>query len=102
MPVDDRILLGRITGASGIRGEVIVHSFAAEPSDVAAYGALTDKTGQRTFKLKVFSVLGIVDDHDVGRGTPFLKERNVKQQFDNIFRGLVAKIIFLFIHQLNK
>lgn len=47
------ILLGRITGAHGIRGEVIVHSFAAEPEDIAAYGPLSDEAGTRTFALKV-------------------------------------------------
>jgi 16S rRNA processing protein RimM len=47
------ILLGRITGAHGIRGEVVVHSFAAVPEDIAAYGPLSDKTGERSFVLKV-------------------------------------------------
>lgn len=49
----DAILLGRITGAHGIRGEVVVHSFAAVPEDIAAYGALSDKTGSRTFRLRI-------------------------------------------------
>lgn len=47
------ILLGRIVGAHGIRGDVLVHSFAADPGDIAAYGPLSDKTGTRTFKLRV-------------------------------------------------
>ena len=47
----DRILLGRITGAHGIRGDVLVHSYAADPADIASYGALSDAAGQRTFKL---------------------------------------------------
>lgn len=50
------ILLGRITGAHGIRGEVVVHSYAAVPDDIAAYGVLSDKAGTRTFKLKVVRV----------------------------------------------
>ena len=49
----DRILLGRIAEAHGIRGEVLVHSFAANPADIAAYGDLTDKSGARSFRLKV-------------------------------------------------
>ena len=49
----NRILLGRITAAHGIRGEVVVHSFAAEPSDIACYGALSDKAGARSFTLTV-------------------------------------------------
>ncbi len=47
------ILLGRITGAQGIRGEVVVHSFAATPEDVGSYGPLADAAGARSFKLKV-------------------------------------------------
>ena len=47
------ILLGRITGAQGIRGEVVVHSFAAAPEDIGAYGPLTDPAGTRSFKLEV-------------------------------------------------
>lgn len=36
----DLIVLGRIVAAHGIRGEVAVKSFAAEPEDIAAYGPL--------------------------------------------------------------
>lgn len=46
-----RILLGRIVGAHGIRGEVVIHSYAAVPEDIGAYGPLSDKTGAKTFKL---------------------------------------------------
>jgi 16S rRNA processing protein RimM len=35
-----RVLLGRIGAAHGIRGEVTVQSFTADPFDIAAYGAL--------------------------------------------------------------
>lgn len=48
-----RILLGRIVGASGIRGEVLVHSYAEAPEDVAAYGPLSDRSGSRQFSLRV-------------------------------------------------
>ena len=47
------ILLGRIVGAHGIKGDVIVHSFAAVPEDIGAYGPLSDKSGARTFRLRV-------------------------------------------------
>ena len=55
-PRDTRILLGRIADAHGIRGEVIVHSYAEAAADVAAYGPLSDKAGTRTFALKVVRV----------------------------------------------
>ena len=50
------ILLGQITGAHGIRGDVIVRTFTSEPEAIAAYGTLTDKTGQKQFKLRLVRV----------------------------------------------
>lgn len=51
-----RVLLGRITGAHGIKGEVVVHAFTENPEDVAGYGPLADKRGTRTFELSVVRV----------------------------------------------
>lgn len=48
---EKKIRLGRIAGAHGIRGEVVIHSYAAVPEDIAAYGPLTDAHGRRTFTL---------------------------------------------------
>ncbi len=48
----DRICLGVITGARGLRGEVRVKSFAADPKDLTSYGPLTDAAGKRTFRLE--------------------------------------------------
>ncbi len=53
---DRRILLGRIAGAHGIRGEVLIHSFAEAPEKIGAYGALSDAAGARQFKIKVVRV----------------------------------------------
>jgi 16S rRNA processing protein RimM len=41
-----RILLGRIAGAHGIRGEVLIKAFTERPEDVAAYGPLDDGAGR--------------------------------------------------------
>lgn len=51
-----RVLLGRIGGAHGLKGEVVMHSFAEAPEDIAAYGPLTDAAGQRTFDVTVVRV----------------------------------------------
>ena len=56
MNTQSPILLGRITGAHGIRGEVIVHSYAEVAADVAAYGPLHDLAGTRAFTLKIVRV----------------------------------------------
>jgi len=46
-----RLLLGRIAGAHGIRGEVLIHAFTAAPEDIGAYGPLSDG-GTRTFQIE--------------------------------------------------
>ncbi|MEX0809467.1 MAG: ribosome maturation factor RimM [Dongiaceae bacterium] len=47
----DRVLLGRIAGAHGVRGEVRLASFTEQPEAIAAYGPLSDKSGKRQFAL---------------------------------------------------
>jgi 16S rRNA processing protein RimM len=47
-----RILLGRIAGAHGIRGEVVIHAFTGAPEDIAAYGPLSDESGARAFAVE--------------------------------------------------
>ena len=51
-----RILLGRIAGAHGIRGEVLVHAYTDPPDNIATYGPLDDVAGRRTFTLAVVRV----------------------------------------------
>lgn len=48
-----RVLLGRIRGAHGIRGDVLVHSFTEMPAAIGDYGVLTDSEGGRALRLKV-------------------------------------------------
>lgn len=48
-----RVCLGIITGARGLRGDVWVKSFTADPADLGAYGPLTDAAGARIFRLRV-------------------------------------------------
>lgn len=45
----DRVCVGAIAGAFGVRGEVRLKSFCAEAADIAAYGALTTEDGKRAF-----------------------------------------------------
>jgi 16S rRNA processing protein RimM len=52
------ILVGAITGAHGVKGEVKVKSFTALPTSIAAYGPLFDESGQRRFDLKLTSKAG--------------------------------------------
>ncbi len=51
-PRPRRILLGRIAGVHGIRGEVLIHSYAEVPEDIGAYGPLSDAAGARSFAIE--------------------------------------------------
>ncbi|MFL5259912.1 MAG: ribosome maturation factor RimM, partial [Hyphomicrobiales bacterium] len=43
---DDRVLVGAITGAHGIRGEVKLRSFTQELTAIARYGVLATASGK--------------------------------------------------------
>jgi 16S rRNA processing protein RimM len=45
------VLLGRFGAPHGVRGEIRLQSFTAEPQGIAGYGPLTDKSGARKFAL---------------------------------------------------
>ena len=44
---DGTILVGRFGAPHGVRGEVRLQSFTADPRAIAGYGSLRDKTGRR-------------------------------------------------------
>ncbi len=47
----DRVCIGAIAGAFGVRGEVRLKSFCAEPEAIASYGALATEDGTRSFEV---------------------------------------------------
>jgi 16S rRNA processing protein RimM len=47
-----RILLGRIAGAHGVRGEVLIQTYTGAPEDIGAYGPLFDEDGTRSFLIE--------------------------------------------------
>lgn len=49
----DRVCVGAITGAFGIRGEVRLKSFCAEPESIASYGPLSSEDGTATWNLQL-------------------------------------------------
>lgn len=51
-----RMLLGHIGAAHGIRGEVMIRTYTADPADIAAYGPLSDEAGVLTFRISVVRV----------------------------------------------
>ena len=54
------VQLGVFGAAQGVRGEVRVKSFTAEPKAIGGYGVLTDKSGARAFHFE--SVRPLRDD----------------------------------------
>ncbi|MGI9483859.1 MAG: ribosome maturation factor RimM [Hyphomicrobiales bacterium] len=46
---DDRLCLGAIAGAHGVRGEVRIKTFTETPEAISAYGGLQDEAGTREF-----------------------------------------------------
>ena len=52
-PHPRQICIARILGAHGVKGQVKLASFTEEPDDVAAYGPLSDQSGQRQFTVKL-------------------------------------------------
>ena len=51
-----RILLGRIVGAHGIRGDVQIAAYTGAPDAIGAYGPLSNEAGNRTFAVRVVRV----------------------------------------------
>ncbi len=47
----DRICLGVVAGAHGVRGLVKIKSFTETPGDILAYGPLSDEAGTRRFEI---------------------------------------------------
>ncbi len=65
MDADRLIALGRFGAPQGVRGEIRVKSYTAEPQAIAAYGPLTDEAGARRFVVK--AVRPLRDDMIVAR-----------------------------------
>ena len=51
--MSDRVCVGAIAGAFGVKGEVRLKSFCAEPEAIATYGALSSEDGKTTFEVKL-------------------------------------------------
>ena len=63
------ICVGAVTGTRGVKGDLRIKSFTADPQDITSFGALYDKTGNVSYELKV---TGKAKDQLIGRitGTP--------------------------------
>ena len=55
-PSKPRVLLGEITTVHGIRGDVVIRSYTADPADIAAYGILETASGQPVPAVRIVRV----------------------------------------------
>lgn len=55
MASPERVCVGQITAAHGVRGLVKLKSFTGNPRAVAGYGPLTDRAGGRVFRIRLMS-----------------------------------------------
>jgi 16S rRNA processing protein RimM len=51
--MSERVCVGVILGAHGLKGAVRIKSFTERAADVAAYGAVEDEAGGRRFRLRL-------------------------------------------------
>jgi 16S rRNA processing protein RimM len=51
-----RVLVGIVVGAQGVRGRVRIKSFTQDPMAVGAYGPLADEAGKRSFTLRAIGL----------------------------------------------
>ena len=50
---EEFICVGAIIGARGLKGEVRIKSFTAEPTDICSYGDLFEKNGRTRFQVRI-------------------------------------------------
>ena len=60
----DLVLLGVVTGVRGLKGDLRIKSFTADPEDLATYGPLWDEAGEVSYRV---SVIGEVKGHLIAR-----------------------------------
>jgi 16S rRNA processing protein RimM len=64
---EEKLCVAVIAGAHGVRGDVRIKSFTADPKGLAGYGPLTDKSGERTFLIKPLGIAkGLLRAHIKG------------------------------------
>ncbi len=52
-----RVLLGVVAAPHGVRGLVRIRSFTEDPMAIAAYGALSDETGRKQYRVEALSAV---------------------------------------------
>ena len=101
-----RLCVGVITAPHGVRGQVRVKSFTAEPEDIAAYAPLTDADGATEYRLQfvgkakgvLLAKVGGIGDRDAAdalRGVELFVERDLLPQIEDSDEFYYADLIGL-------
>jgi 16S rRNA processing protein RimM len=53
----NRVLLGVVAAPHGVRGLVRIRSFTEDPMAIASYGALSDETGEKVYRVEALSAV---------------------------------------------
>lgn len=102
----ERIVMGVVTGAHGVRGLVRVKSFTADPADLTAYGPLTDAGGGTVYALTLKGLVkgqllaaieGCTDRNaaEALRGTQLYLERQLLPETEDVDEFYHADLIGL-------
>jgi 16S rRNA processing protein RimM len=51
--MSDRVCVGAIAGSFGVKGEVRLKSFCAEPDAISTYGPLTSEDGATSWEVRI-------------------------------------------------
>jgi 16S rRNA processing protein RimM len=54
---EGRVLLGVVAAPHGVRGLVRIRSFTEDPMAIASYGALSDETGSKRYRVEALSTV---------------------------------------------
>jgi 16S rRNA processing protein RimM len=90
---ENHICVGIVSGSHGLQGSVKIRSFMTVPKDIVAYGPVTSKNGEKSYKIRLISSnqkglvvkLSGVEDRDASealRGTELYLSRNILPQLD--------------------
>jgi len=85
--VSDKVCVGAIAGAFGVRGDVRLKSFTSNPEDIGSYAPLETEDGTRSFTVKItrqiknglaarLSGVSTKEDADALRGTQLFVPRD--------------------------
>ena len=51
--MSDRVCVGAVAGAFGVKGEVRLKSFCADPEAIATYGPLSSEDGSTSWEVRL-------------------------------------------------